>query len=58
MNKSQIVRINEQLVYGYDKTARIFKMTMFNAKSQFTKMDISFDVFKKVFFSKKGKELC
>lgn len=58
LNKSQIVRINEQLVYGYDKTARIFKMTMFNAKSQFTKMDISFDVFKKVFFSKKGKELC
>ena len=58
LNDIKAVRINEQLIYGYDMSEKVFKMVMFNAQAQVDRMDITFDVFTKVFFSEKGKKLC
>ena len=58
MWKLKFERLNEQLIYGYDKDLRIFKLTAFNDKNHYGTIDISFDDFVKVFFSFKTQKYC
>lgn len=55
---NEIIRLNEQLIFGYDKSKRTFKMTVFNECHQFAVIDVPFDRLKEIFFSKTQKKLC
>lgn len=55
MHKYKDKRINEQLIYGYDREAEILKLTAFDETDHYATIDISFFDFVKAFFSEQTK---
>lgn len=51
MHKNRIERINEQLIYGYDREAEILKITAFDETDHYSPIDVSFSDFVNAFFA-------
>jgi hypothetical protein len=56
--EKKIIRINEQMIFGYDLNKLVFKMTVFNERDQFDQIDVPFEDITRIFFSVTNKKLC